>query len=126
MRRILFFALLTVTTFLFADGSGVTSRVRITADESNRNWEQSFFGDRLRTITKNGETADDLSATDADNIAQETQKISSDTKAPVLKGKRTVEYHIIQESSEEGKGSRKVKKRVIIEPNKPDVPAPHK
>lgn len=124
MRAAIVISLLAASFLLMADGAGVTSRVRITADESNRNWEQNFFGDRLRAMEKTDETADDLLTPDADTV--ERQQKGTAIKAPPLKGKRTIEYHIIQEESEEGDSSRKVKKRVIIEKELPDAPAPQK
>ncbi len=124
MRAAIFIIILAATALLMADGAGVTSRVRITADESNRNWEQKFFGDRLRAMKNADETADDLLSPDAD--AAEKRQKGTELKAPPLKGKRTIEYHIIQEETEEGDSSRKVKKRVIIEKEQPDAPAPQK
>ncbi|HOW52971.1 MAG TPA: hypothetical protein PLV42_13120 [bacterium] len=124
MRAAIFICILAATVILMADGTGVTSRVRITADESNRNWEQTFFGDRLAAMKKTDETADDLLIPDAD--AAEKQQKGTELKALPLKGKRTIEYHIIQEETEEGDSSRKVKKRVIIEKESPDAPAPRK
>lgn len=124
MRAAIFICILAATVILMADGTGVTSRVRITADESNRNWEQTFFGDRLAAMKKADETADDLLIPDADAV--ERQPKGSAIKTPPVKGKLTVEYHIIQEESEEGDSSRKVKKRVIIEKESPDAPAPRK
>jgi|GEM_PF-1367665 len=125
MRAAIFFFILAATVILMADGTGVTSRVRITADESNRNWEQTFFGDRLGAMRKTDETTDDLLPTDADT-AQGDSAQKTQNKGIISKGKRTVEYHIIQEESEEGDSSRKVKKRVIIEKESPDAPAPRK
>ncbi len=124
MRTAIAISLLTASFLLMADGAGVTSRVRITADESNRNWEQNFFGDRLRAMKKTDETTDDLLTPDTD--AAEKRQKGTVLKAPPPKGKRTIEYHIIQEETEEGDSSRKVKKRVIIEKEPPDAPAPQK
>ena len=121
MRSLAIPIILCASFLLLAGGSGVTSRVRVAIDESNRNWETVFFGDRLRAMTRQSETGDDLSGPDDDALLQ--KKRSAEGARSLTPGKRTVEIHITQEESENGPAVRKVKKRVIIEKT---APAPQK
>jgi len=113
---LLLLTLLPVAALLWADGSGVTSRVRISSNETNRGWEQTFFDAvALAGMTRlSDEPADALPMPDLDTPNTAGQDRAKKVSAPPRR--RTVEYHIIQEEPEQGDRSRKVKKRVVIEP----------
>lgn len=116
MRYPLLFLLLLTGLILRADGPGVTSRVRIASDGSNSGWEQTFFDAAvLAGMTRlPDETVDALATPDLDTPRTAGQDRAKKVSAPPPR--RTVEYHIIQEESEQGGRSRKVKKQVVIEP----------
>lgn len=115
MRYPLLFLLLLTGLIVRADGPGVTSRVRIASDGSNSGWEQTFFDAAvLAGMTRlSDEPVDALATPDLDTPRTAGQDRAKKVSAPP---RRTVEYHIIQEESEQGGRSRKVKKQVVIEP----------
>lgn len=116
MRYPLLFLLLLTGLILRADGPGVTSRVRIASDGSNSGWEQTFFdAAQLAGMTRLSEEPTDTLTGDDSDIPKTTGPEQA-KKAVAPAPRRTVEYHIIQEESEQGDRSRKVKKRVVIEP----------
>jgi len=112
---------------LAVDASGVTSRVRISADESNKNWEEIFFGDRLKEIRQRSSSSHDPEKQDNDTLlpSPSVSSKSAGRKAVLPSPRHTVEYHIIQEESEKGTRSRQVKKKIITEPTSPE-PRTHK
>ncbi len=118
MRRYLVFLSLITALLCAGEGRGVTSRVRISVDESNKNWETFFFGDRLKAFTRGAQTDADEGQSDEDSLVPLPETSSSLRKKETSK-RKTVEYHIIQESSEGGNSVRKVKKRIVT-----DIPSP--